>query len=101
MLRSLGLNQAEIYGSTNFVTTLALGLWPRQRAWKGEGQKWNPIVTFALMGVWEMWRNELTHSQVGSHFGSWSFNGLLNLLRVIWEVKTHWIKELFIPLEIF
>jgi hypothetical protein len=26
MLRSLGLNQAEIYGSTNFVTTLALGL---------------------------------------------------------------------------
>jgi hypothetical protein len=38
------------------------------KAWKGEGQKCNPGVTFAL---WGMWGNEPTHSQVNSHFGSW------------------------------
>ncbi len=27
----------------------------------------------------KMWGNELTHSQVGSHFGSWNPNGPLNL----------------------
>jgi len=43
--------------------------------------------------------NEPTHSQVGSHFGSWSPDGLLNLQRVIVGVKTHWIEEFFISLE--
>jgi hypothetical protein len=41
------------------------------------------------------------HSQIGSHFGSWSFDGLPNFQKVIVGVKTHWIKKFIIPLEIF
>jgi hypothetical protein len=34
--------------------------------------------------------NELTHSQVGSHFGSWSLNGKLLKLRCLkWAYMTH------------
>jgi hypothetical protein len=44
-------------------------------------------------------RNEPPHSQMSSHFESWSLNGLLNLHRVIAGVKTHWIEEFLISLE--
>jgi hypothetical protein len=57
------------------------------RACKGAGQKWNLGITFyALGGVGEC-GNELTHSQMGSHFWSWSFNGLLNFQRIILRFK--------------
>jgi hypothetical protein len=46
-----------------------------------------------------MWKNEPTHSQMGSHFGSWSLDGLPNFHRGILKDKIHWIKKLFIPLE--
>jgi hypothetical protein len=46
-----------------------------------------------------VWGNEPSHSQVGSHFGSWIPNGLLNFQKAILRVKTHWIEEFFIPLE--
>jgi hypothetical protein len=45
--------------------------------------------------------NEHSHSQVNSHFGSWSPNGLLNLQKAIARVKTHWIEKFFILLEIY
>jgi hypothetical protein len=38
---------------TKIVTTLTLGLQPKQGAWKGEGQECNPKVTFPLSGVQE------------------------------------------------
>jgi hypothetical protein len=47
-----------------------------------------------------MWRNEPTHSQMGSHFGNWSFDGLLNFLRAISKVKTHLIENFLISLKI-
>ncbi len=47
----------------------------------------------------KMWRNELPHSQMNSHFGSWSPNGVLNFQREIARVKTHFIEKLFISLE--
>jgi hypothetical protein len=40
------------------------------------------------------------HSQVSSHFGNSSLDGLLNLQRVIEGVKTHWIEIFLIPLKI-
>ncbi len=43
----------------------------------------------------KMWRNEPSHSQVNSYFGSWSSNGLPNLQRAIVSVKIHWIKKFF------
>ncbi len=41
----------------------------------------------------------LGHSQVNSHFGSWSPGGLPNLQRVIVEIKTPCIEKFFISLE--
>jgi hypothetical protein len=73
-----------------FVATLALGLQPRQglaRAWAKRE---------ARVGECE---NEHSHSQVSSHFGSWSPRGFLNLYKAILQVKTHCIKEFFISLE--
>jgi hypothetical protein len=43
--------------------------------------------------------DEDSHSQVGSHFGSWSLGGLLNLQRTIEEVKTFALKSFFISFE--
>jgi hypothetical protein len=47
-----------------------------------------------------VWGNESSHSQVSSHFRYWSLDGLLNLQRAIVGVKTHWIEEFLISLEI-
>jgi hypothetical protein len=46
-----------------------------------------------------VWGNEPPHSQVSSHFGSWSANGLLNLQRVIVGARTHCMEYFLIPLE--
>jgi len=46
-----------------------------------------------------VWGNEPTHSQVDSHFGTWSPNRLLNLQRMIVGIKTHWSEKFLIPLE--
>jgi hypothetical protein len=70
-----------------YVATLTLGLQPRQGLAK---------VRAKSVGECE---NGHSHSQVNSHFGSWSPGGLSNLQRVIARVKTHFIKELFISLK--
>jgi hypothetical protein len=49
-----------------------------------------------LPGVYERKTMNPPHSQVSSHFGSWSSDGLLNLQKVIAGVKTHWIEKLLI-----
>jgi len=46
---------------TKIITTLTLGLWPKQRAWKDEGQKCNLGVTFPLPRVQES-VSEWTHT---------------------------------------
>ncbi len=43
--------------------------------------------------------NEHSHSQVNSHFGSWSLGGLPNPHKEIVGVKTHWIDKFVISLE--
>jgi hypothetical protein len=43
--------------------------------------------------------DENSHSQVSSHFGSWSPGGLPNLQRAIAKVKPPRIEEFFISLE--
>ncbi len=40
-------------------------------------------------------KNEPTHSQVGSHFGSWNPNGFPNFQKMISGVKIHWIEKFF------
>jgi hypothetical protein len=51
-----------------------------------------------LPEVWE-YGNEPPHSQMDSHFGSWSPNGVPNFQRAFAGVKTHWIEALLISLE--
>jgi hypothetical protein len=84
----------------NCVVTLALGSRPRQRlakVWaKCEGQESH----FMLPKMWENVREWTPHSQVSSHFGSWSLDGFPNLHKVITGVKINWIEEFLISLEI-
>ncbi len=40
-----------------------------------------------------MWGNDPTHSQMDSHFGSWTPNGLSNLQKSIWKVKFIGLKS--------
>jgi hypothetical protein len=70
------------------VTTLALGSQPRQRL----------ASAWAKRSVREC-EDEDSHSQVNSHFGSWSPGGLPNLYRTIAEVKRPCIEEFFISME--
>jgi hypothetical protein len=52
---------------------LNFGLTTKAKAWKGACQECNPWVTFALLKVGgSVWRNEPTHSQMDSYFGSWN-----------------------------
>ncbi len=53
------------------------------------GQEGNLGVTFHVLGSVGECENEHSHSQVSSHFGSWSFDELSNLHRAIVKVKTH------------
>jgi len=82
-----------------FVATLALGLRPKQ----GPTKVWTKSEPRSHISCsWEckrVWGNEPPHSQMSSHFGSWSPNGLPNLQRVIAGVKTHWIEKFIISLE--
>jgi len=77
-----------------------LGLTTKANAWKGVGRECNLVVTFTLPKCKRVWGNEPTHSQVDSHFGSWSPCGLPNfqgskfielkffliLLEISWDV---------------
>jgi hypothetical protein len=78
---------------------LSLGLATKARACKGEGQEGNLGVTSHAPGSVGECENEHSHSQVNSHFGSWSPDGLSNLKKAISRVNTHWIGEFLISFE--
>jgi hypothetical protein len=67
----------------------SFGLATKARACKGESQEWAQESHFMLLGVQESAREWTPHSQMNSHFGSWSPNGLLNFQRAITRAKTH------------
>jgi predicted secreted protein len=52
------------------VTTLVLGLRPRQGAWKGESWKCNLGVTFTFLGMQKNVKEWIDTLPSGSHFGS-------------------------------
>jgi hypothetical protein len=56
-------------------------------------------MTLALGGNVRKCEDEDSHSQMSSHCGSRSPNGLPNLQKMIAEVKTPCIKKFFISLE--
>jgi len=82
-----------------YVTTLALGLWLRQGLAKVQAKMKPKSHISCSRECKRVRKNELPHSQLSSHCGSWSFDGLLNLQKAISGVKTHWIEKLFIFLE--
>jgi hypothetical protein len=73
------------------VATLALGSWPRQGLARVRTKR----------ECKRMWGNEPSHSQMSSHLGSWSPDGLPNLQRTIVGVKTHFIETFLISLKSF
>jgi len=66
-----------------FVATLALSSRPKQELARVRVENEVESHFSCPRECKKMWRNESTHSQMGSHFGSWSSNGLPNLQRVI------------------
>jgi len=72
------------------ITTLSLGLQPRQGAWKGVGWECNPKVTLMLPEVWESVK-EWAHT-LPSELPFWGLDGLSNFQRAIWKVKIHLIE---------
>jgi hypothetical protein len=81
------------------VATLTLGSWPRKGFAKVQAKTRPESRISCSRECKRMWGKEPSHSQMNSHFGSWSPNGLLNLHREIARVKTHWIEEFLISLE--
>jgi hypothetical protein len=77
----------------------SLGLVTKAKACKGVGQERSPRVTSYVPQSVGEWRNEHSHSQVSSHFGSWNPDGLPDFQREIAKVKTHWIEKFFISLQ--
>jgi hypothetical protein len=75
---------------TIIVATLALGSRSKQRLARAWAKK----------SVREC-EDEDSHSQMSSHFGSWTSGGLLNFWKVIVKVKTLCIEKFFISLEIY
>jgi hypothetical protein len=73
------------YTTSHIITTLALGSRPRQRFTRA----------LAKRSVREC-EHEDSHSQVSSHFRSWSLGGLPNFQRAITKVKTPRIEDFFI-----
>jgi hypothetical protein len=74
----------------------SLGLVTKARACKGAGQEWSLRITFHALGVKEcerVWGNEPPHSQMSSHFGSWSPYGLLNFKEWLQRSKPIWLKN--------
>jgi hypothetical protein len=82
------------------VATLALGSQPRQGLAKVRAKSEPGSHISCSRECMKVWGNEPPHSQVSSHFASRSPNGLLNLQRAISRVKTHWIEEFLISLDI-
>jgi hypothetical protein len=83
------------------VTTLTLGSRPKQGLEKVQAKS-EPRGNISYSRECKtMWGNEPPHSQMSSHFGNWNPNRLPNLQKAISEVKTHWIEEFLISLEIF
>jgi hypothetical protein len=86
--------------SVENVATLTLGSWPRGKGLQECGTRGK--LGRHILYSWEcrrMWENEPSHSQMNSHFESWSPNGFLNFQRAISGDKTHWIEDFFISLE--
>ncbi len=66
----------------------SLGLATKTRACKGADQQWSPRVTFHAIESWQckrVWENEHSHSQMNSHFESWTPDGLSMDFRIFKE----------------
>jgi hypothetical protein len=93
LLQLFGINMKES------VSTLALSSRPRQGLAKGRAKSEPGNHISCSWECKRIWGNEHSHSEVSSHFGSWSLDGFLNFHWMILGVKTHWIKTFIISLE--
>jgi len=71
--------RSQIWGGLKIgVATLALGSQPRWRLAKVQAKNEAQSHTSCSQECRRVWGNKPTHSQMSSHFGSWSLDGLPN-----------------------
>ncbi len=87
------------FSSSQIVTTLTLGSRSRQGLAKVRAKSELGSYISCSQECKRVRGNEPPHSQMNSHFGNFSSNGLPNFHRAIVGVKTHWIEKFFISLE--
>ncbi len=79
--------------------TLALGSWPKQGFERVRAKNEPKSHISCSQECKRVWGNETPHSQMTSHFGNWSPNGLPNIQKAVARVKNYWIKDFLISLE--
>jgi hypothetical protein len=72
---------------------LSLGLMTKARACKVANQEGNSGITSNVPRNAKVWGNEPSHSQMNSHFGNWSHNGLRIFKRRLQESKPIGLKN--------
>jgi hypothetical protein len=77
----------------SYVATLALGSRPKQGVVRLRAKRETQESLHMFPGVQRVWRNEPSHSQVNSHVGNWTPNGLPTLQSAIAGVKTHCLEK--------
>ncbi len=90
---------SKITPNTIFVATLTLASRRRQGLAKVRAKSELESYISCFRKSKRVWGNEHPHSQVSSHFGSWSPNGLPNFQKAIVGVKSHWIENFLISLK--
>jgi hypothetical protein len=80
------------------VATLTLGSQPRQRVRKLR-VKMETRESHHMLRVQKMWRNEPSHSQVNSHYGSWSSKWTFESSNRNSRGQTHQLEKFFITLK--
>jgi hypothetical protein len=73
------IKQLKLVMLMMFVATLALGSQLGQGLWAKREAHESHHMFPRVQSVQRVWRNEPSHSQMNSHVGSWSPNGLPNL----------------------
>jgi hypothetical protein len=74
------VDQCLLYFEALIITTLTLGLQPKQGAWKGEGQKCNPGVKFTFPKVHENVREQAHTLPNGLSFWELKSQGISKFL---------------------
>jgi hypothetical protein len=98
VVRSLNPHCGRVKAA-NYCRNFSLEFVTKTKACKGADQKWARESHSCSQKCKKVGGNELSHSLVNFHFGSWTPSGFSNLQKTITGMKTHWIETLSTSLE--